>query len=249
MISDVDDLTFAENRNPKVKGNLQTDLDNFKDWSETNCLKLNPSKCQALQINFGKSEPPFSDLKIGTEPLSYVNKAKVLGMWLQNDLKWDTQVSNMLVKANRRLFMLRSLKKFGFDMDELLVVYKSYLRPVLEYAAPIWHSSITSKQRHEIERIQKRACKTILGHHHYYSYEDALSECQLEHLDSRRTSQSFNFASGLADNIRTRHLLPPTRFKAHGRRLRNAESISQLRCRTVRFRNSPVPYFIDLLNE
>ena len=155
----VDDLTFAENRNPKVKGNLQTDLKNFEDWSETNCLKLNPSKCQALQINFGKTEPPFSDLKIGSESLAYVEKAKVLGMWLQNDLKWDTQVSNMLVKANRRLFMLRSLKKFGFDKDELLVVYKSYLRPVLEYVAPIWHSGITSKQSYEIERIQKGLAK------------------------------------------------------------------------------------------
>ncbi len=244
----VDDLTFAENRNPKVKGNIQTDLKNFEDWSETNCLKLNPSKCQALQINFGKTEPPFSDLKIGSESLAYVDKAKVLGMWLQNDLKWDTQVSNMLVKANRRLFMLRSLKKFGFDKDELLVVYKSYLRPVLEYVAPIWHSGITSKQSYEIERIQKRACKTILGHR-YSVYEDALSDCQLEPLDDRRTAQCLKFASGLADNIRTSHLIPPTRFEVHGKRLRNANSLSQLRHRTVRFQNSPIPYFISLLNE
>ena len=49
----VDDLTFAENHNLNVRGNLQDDLNNFKDWSDTNCLKLNPTKCQALQINFG----------------------------------------------------------------------------------------------------------------------------------------------------------------------------------------------------
>ena len=55
----VDDLTFAENRNLKQKGNLQGDLNNFKDWSETNGLKLNPTKCQALQVYFGQSDPLF----------------------------------------------------------------------------------------------------------------------------------------------------------------------------------------------
>jgi hypothetical protein len=118
----VDDMTFAENRNLKVKGHIQDDLNNFRDWSEINCLKLNPTKCQALQIYFGKSEPLFSELKIGDEPYLMLIVLKVLGLWLQNDLKWGTQVSNMLLKANRRLFMLRSLKKFGFDKNELIVV-------------------------------------------------------------------------------------------------------------------------------
>ena len=29
--------------------------------------------------------------------------------------------------------MLKSLKRFGFDQDELSIVYKSYVRPVVEY--------------------------------------------------------------------------------------------------------------------
>ena len=36
-------------------------------------------------------------------------------------------------KANKRLFNFRSLKRFGFDQDELTVVYKSNVRPVIEY--------------------------------------------------------------------------------------------------------------------
>ena len=243
----VDDMTFAENRNVKQKGGLQEDLNKFQDWSETNGLKLNPSKCQALQINFGKSEPLFSELTIGNEPLSVVNKAKILGLWVQNDLKWDAQINNMLVAANRRLFMLRSLKKFGFDKKELTVVLKSYLRPVLEYSAAVWHSGITVKQRNELERIQRRACKTILGPE-YTSYNDALLSCNLESLDTRRTSQCLKFAIGLSDNIRSKHLLPPTRIQSHGRNLRNANSVSQFKIKTSRFRNSPVPYFINLLN-
>lgn len=243
----VDDLTFVENRNFREKGHLQNDLDEFKDWSENNCLTLNPTKCQALQVQFGKQSPLFTDLRIGNEPLMYVDKAKVLGLWLQNNLKWDAQVNDILTKANRRLFMLRTLKKFNFDQDELTVVYKSYVRPTLEYADVIWHSGITSKQTNDIEKIQKRACRTILGHK-YFSYDDALTSCNLVPLNDRRYQHCVKFSQGLNKNNRTSTILPPTRIEAHGRNLRNSNQISQLPVRTARFAGSPVPYFVNILN-
>ena len=161
----VDDLTFADNstcaHNPS--SSLQADLDDFTKWSKDNMLKLNPSKCQALQVYFGKNPLQPGDLRIGSEPLSYVNEAKVLGFYLENSLKWNAKVDNMLKKANKRLFMLRALKRFGFSSDELRVVYGGYVRPILEYADVVWHSSITFKQSRDIESIQGRACRIILA--------------------------------------------------------------------------------------
>ena len=51
--------------------------------------------------------------------------------------------------------MLRSLKRFGFNKSELVTVYKGYIRPLLEYSDVIWHSSLTSNQTHQLERVQK----------------------------------------------------------------------------------------------
>ena len=118
----VDDLTFAENRLSSELSNLQGDLDDFLDWSVTNQLKRNPTKCQALQICFMRDPPPYPDLKIGQSVLAFVSSAKVLGVWLQNDLKWDTQVNYMNKNAAKLLFMLRSLKRFGFNKSELVTV-------------------------------------------------------------------------------------------------------------------------------
>ena len=244
----VDDMTFGEIRHRQRKGTIQNDLDDFTHWSKNNSLKLNPSKCQALLVNFGKVKPQHADLRIGNELLPFVDKAKVLGVWVQNDLKWDAQVINMLIRANKRLFMLRTLKKFGFSQEELEIVFKSYLRPILEYAAVVWHSSITSKQCYDIERIQKRACRIILGHK-YNSYDGAISSCNLDNLADRRENLCLKFAQGLSSNVRTSHLIPPTRKECHGRNLRNSSAISQLRTRTARFENSPVPFFINLLNK
>ncbi|XP_072019731.1 uncharacterized protein [Amphiura filiformis] len=112
----VDDLTFVENRACSEKGNLQSDLDDFLDWSVSNHLKLNPDKCQAIQICFMRNPPSHPILKIGHSLLSFVSSAKVLGIFIQQDLKWDAQVDHMCKCANKRLFMLRSLKRFGFNV-------------------------------------------------------------------------------------------------------------------------------------
>ena len=144
--------------------------------------------------------------------------------------------------------MLRTLKRFGFSSDELRVVYGGYVRPVLEYADVVWHSSITCKQAHDIESIQRRACHIILGNL-YESYSDALGSCDFDTLFERRENHCRRFAEGLPNNERTKSLLPPSRLECHGRTLRNSANISQLRTRTQRFECSPIPYFIKILNK
>ena len=244
----VDDLTFAENFSGGCPSSIQDDLNEFTEWAADNNLKLNPTKCQAIQVNFSRPPLPHRDLKIGTEPLSYVSEAKVLGLWLQNDLKWNVQVDKMLTKANSRLFLLRTLKRFGFTPEELKVAYSGYIRPILEYADVVWHSGLTARQCNEIEAIQKRACRTILGRQ-YLSYVDALETCNFDTLSDRRENHCLRFAEGLSQTKRTSGLIPPTREECHGRFLRSRKKYSAPRARTERYKNSPVPFFISLLNQ
>ena len=112
----------------------------------------------------------------------------------------------MLKKANKRLFMLRSLKRFGFDQDELTVVYKSYVRPVIEYADVVWHSGLTHKQAGDVERIQRRACRTILGRQ-FTTYTESIKQCNLDRLSERRVDHCLKFDKGLVDNRRTSHFV------------------------------------------
>ena len=144
--------------------------------------------------------------------------------------------------------MLRSLKRFGFDQDELSIVYKSYVRPVVEYADVVWHSGLTCKQSGDIERIQRRACRTILGQQ-FTTYSESIAKCNLIKLSHRRVDHCLSFAMGLEDNPRTRHLIPPTRIAVHGYNLRNANDLTQPMTKTKRYKQSPVPYFITLLNK
>ena len=78
------------------------------------------------------ANPPTPTLSIDDVPLNFVNCAKILGIWLQDDLKWDKQIKEMLMhvkKANSRLYMLRNLKRFGLIPLSLVIFTKAMLDP------------------------------------------------------------------------------------------------------------------------
>ena len=55
------------------------------------------------------------------------------------------------------------MKQFGLKQEELLTAWKVLLRPIAEYAAPLWHSGLTKCDSEKLERLQKRAVGLILG--------------------------------------------------------------------------------------
>ncbi len=122
-------------------------LDEFTEWTNTNKLSLNPSNCQAIQTCFKTKPPPHAELNIAGVPLNFVSEEKVLGVWLQNDLRWEKNIHGISKKANQKLYMLRLLKRFGFNDDKLISIYKNYVRPAVEYADVTWSSSITAAQK------------------------------------------------------------------------------------------------------
>ena len=58
-------------------------------------------------------------------------------------------------------------------MNDLVDLYHKHVRRILEYAAPVWHSSLTGEDRLKLERVQKTALHIILGEN-YKSYSSAL---------------------------------------------------------------------------
>ena len=70
------------------------------------------------------------------------------------------------------MWVIRRLKQYSIENEKLVDVYKKEVRSLLEYAVPVWHSSITNVQSKQIERVQKQAFRIILEHN-YLSYDVA----------------------------------------------------------------------------
>ena len=64
-------------------------------------------------------------------------------------------------------FLLSRMKHAGLQARELLALYTSFIRPVLEYASPVWFSSLPAYLLQDIESAQKRALRTAFGSQPY----------------------------------------------------------------------------------
>ena len=69
--------------------------------------------------------------------LENVDRIKYLGVTITNDLRWNTHVGNICTKANGTLgFLWRNISSCHRDIKKM--AYKGLVRPILEYASPVW---------------------------------------------------------------------------------------------------------------
>ncbi len=108
------------------------------------------------------------------------------------------------------------------------------VRPLAEYAAP----GLTIKESAALERVQRRACKIILGNQ-YTSYDEALELCNLSTLFDRREQLCLDFFSSLIKLERFRSWVPPKKSTIHNKVLRNSNRLSIPRCKTSRCQKKP----------
>ena len=77
---------------------------------------------------------------------------KILGLTLQNDLKWKSNTKNMINKAYKRLWIIKRLKTAGASHDDLTDVYIKQIRSILEFGEPVWNAGLTKEEISDIRK-------------------------------------------------------------------------------------------------
>ena len=158
---------------------LQQDLDNLYKWSEDWQLCFNVTKCKVLHIGFNQHNRVY---RLGSDCITSSTVEKDLGILVDNKLKFHEQCSAVVAKANRLLGVIR----WSFDCtnaEMILRLYKSLIRPVIEYGNIIWGPFYAMDQQ-AIEEVQHRATKIIPELRHY-SYQERLQRLSLPSLVHR----------------------------------------------------------------
>ena len=114
-------------------------------------MHFNPDKCEVMRITRrkDKTKPIYT---LGGQFRS-VRNTKDLGVTISSDLSWGMHVFAMVNKAN----MVQGIIKRSIgtnSRDAFSQLYKSLVRPILEYAAPVW-SPYLIKDNVVLEKVQR----------------------------------------------------------------------------------------------
>ena len=78
-----------------------------------------------------------------------------------NKIYWSANTNMLLNKAYKRMCILRELFDFKVSLDDLKIIYISYIRSIIEQSCVVWASSLTLEDDKKIERVQKIALRIM----------------------------------------------------------------------------------------
>ena len=162
-------------------------------------MKLNSEKTKYPKINFCSSKQFQTRLYIDQSMIEQVRETQLLGVIISDDLTWHANTKLITKKANQRMIILRKLFEFKIADNDMLQIYKLFIRSVLETSCVVWATSITQEEIVSIERVQKIALK-IIYKEKYISYENALNVSKMPSLSERRLNLTLKFAQKCTKN-------------------------------------------------
>jgi len=167
---------------------LQEDLNTLSQWATRTDMYFNPDKSVYMRIT-RKHNPVLYNYTIDNTAIQQVSSTKYLGITISNDLTWSTHINNITSKAlSTKAFLQRNLKFCPAHVK--LKCYNIMIRPILEYASPVW-SPHTRKDIEQLERVQRQSARFIMADYsRFSSVSDMLSNLNLPSLEIRRQVSS-----------------------------------------------------------
>ena len=223
----------------------QENFNQVASWTSSNLMVLNEDKCD-YQI-FTRAREQFAARFFANGKLlerKYVSK--VLGVWLQEDGEWAKNTSELCKRSYAKMKMLTKLKYAGVSRNDLLDLYKLFIRGSAEYCSVAWHSGLTQAQSKAIEKIQSTALKIILNRD-YISYEDALLKTGLTTLYQRRQERCLSFSLKCLNHPQNKRLFP--RNVENNNFVRDHEEFKVNHAYNNFYKNSAIPFNQRLLNK
>ena len=229
---------------------LNNDLKLIQKWAYDWKMSFNPDpNKQATEVLFSKkrSNVLHPDLEFNGLKIPRISSQKHLGMILDEKLSFNEHISVKLSIAKKSVGILRKLF-YLIPRKSLIIIYKSFIRPHLDYCDIIYDRPSTDSFTSIIESIQYNAACAITGAIKGSSKEKLYEELGLERLSARRwtrrlttfykilSSKGPGYLHSLIPGIND---FPITRSQAN---------IQQFFTRTEAFKNSFFPYVIQEWN-
>ena len=134
---------------------LEEDVTILIRWFRENYFQLNADKCHFLISNRSKD----TLINVGDEIIECSNSVKLLGITIDNKLKFGEHVSKLCKKASQKIHALARISNF-MSQDKLRIIMKAFIESQFGYCPLAWmfHSR---KLNNRINRLHERALRLV----------------------------------------------------------------------------------------
>ena len=169
-----------------LEKSIQLNLDKIQQWCDRNGFKISTDKTVAILFTKSTKEIDLN-ITLLNNKIKTVDSTKFLGVIFDKRLTWEKHIQYITSRAKKRLNLLKSLSgtKWGAATKALLTLYRSLIRPILDYA-DIAYDSARNSHLKKLDLIQSAALKTCLGAIKNTPLEILQTELNEPPLDLRR---------------------------------------------------------------
>ena len=239
---------------------LQEDANSTSLWANSWNTRFNASKSNSLLICRRPSVKHSSHLQpllLSGSLVPCVTSVIHLGLTITASLTWSAHIDQLLKQVSWKLSLMKRLAFRGnLTLPVFSLMYKSLVRPCLEYASTVW-DNCTTADAHSLERVQvslaRAICTKRFGSQYAYSLpkNQLLSILSWPTLSWRRRRQKlvlfWQLYNGLGPPMLSRKL-PSSVMDRCGYRLRSTHSSEVPLCSSSRHLSSFFPSTCILWN-
>ena len=228
---------------------LNSDLEKISNWAVQWKMSFNPdpSKQEAeLLFSRKRGSEHHPDLIFNGTVVNKVTHQKHLGVILDKKLSFTEHIKQAIAKSIKGLNVIRKLNH-TLPRKTLITIYKSFIRPHLDYGDVIYDQPSNKSFANKIESIQYNCALAITGAIKGTSREKLYRELGLEYLVQRRWFRRLSYFYRINSSKLPHYLFQLIPTISHNYLTRNV-NIPPLRCRTNFYSDSFIPYSIKEWN-
>ena len=165
---------------------LQTDLSNFKKWTDKNQLTMNVKKTKYVVFGLKSKTRKVGNhsMFINDHRLERVTSYKYLGLTLDMNLNYNKHLENCLKLISHKAFLLNKIRLY-IDTNTAITIYKTMILPILEYGDVIYDGA-NQKLLNDLQTSQNRILRICLQRNYYTSTILLHRICNINKLKDRR---------------------------------------------------------------
>lgn len=226
MVKYADDVLVAIpiRSNTDIENTISLEEENIKLWCYLHGLTLNTQKTTCMFVRCGHPIPDTVR--------TFSSSMKFLGVFFNAMCNWDDHIDYVCRNASRRVYALRRLKSAGISRPDLIIVFCSYIRSLLEYNSPLF-VGLSVKNDTRLQKIFRLCHRIICGN-------DCKNMC-LGDVINRRVHRACKVFNEILQPSSVLHYLAP-------RQLEYSKHLELCHLRTHRRSSAFIPFCTVLHN-